>query len=69
MGGVSNIYLDVIEEETGEKPHVNMGVDGNKLADVMNNTAQVRYDRLYDRIFDNSELLSTFVNFSLEAGI
>ena len=36
-----------------------MGVNGNKLADVMNNTAQVKCDRLYDRIFDNSKLLST----------
>ncbi len=40
------------------------GIDGS-----MNNTAQVMYDRLYDRIFDNSKLLSTFVNFSLQAGI
>lgn len=55
---VMNIYLDVLEKETGSRPKIYMPDDSIELGKVMGNTTQIHYDRIYDRIFDNSKLQS-----------
>lgn len=54
---VLKIYLDAIEESTGNRPNVKWIKQSLKL----NNDKlkyQIIYDRLFDRVFDNSKLLS-----------
>ena len=55
---VLTVYLEVIEEITESRPRVYMPKDSDRLSAIIGNSMQVRYDRLYDRIFDNSKLLS-----------
>ena len=52
---VLEIYLEVIEERTGIRPKVLMPEDSAGLQKVWNG-AQIKYDRLYDRMLlqDNS---------------
>lgn len=55
---VLDIYLNVLEKEIGMQPKVYMPESSLGLTKVMGNTYQVRYDRLYNRVFDNTKLLS-----------
>jgi nucleoside-diphosphate-sugar epimerase len=69
---VLDIYLKVLENETGRKQKVYMPEDSMELSTEMNNTTQVVYDRLYDRVFDNTKLLSVVGNMefvSMEEGL
>lgn len=50
---VLNIYLDVLEEKLGKRPPVCMV---EKFPQIKRETYQVRYDRLFDRKFDNSKI-------------
>lgn len=52
---ILDIYLDVIEEKTGKRPSVRLLDNSNGLQQVWNDT-QIKYDRLYDRIFDNTKI-------------
>ena len=52
------IYLDVIERKTDHKAKIFMPDDSREIAEIMNNNYQIKYDRLYDRVFDNSKMLS-----------
>ncbi len=52
---ILEIYLEVIEERTGVQPKVLMTEDSVGLGRVWNE-AQIRYDRLYDRVFDGTKL-------------
>ena len=48
------VYLDVIEEKTGKRPKVLLT---DKWQHYMGGGAmQVKYDRLYNRVFDNSKI-------------
>ncbi len=49
-------YLDVIEEKTGNRPTVTYIRESERLAQLMGNTCQVKYDRLYDRVFDDGKI-------------
>ena len=55
---VAEVYRDVIEEQTGYRPKLYIPDTSDRLSAVMGNAAQIRYDRMYDRIFDNSKLTS-----------
>ncbi|WP_147566353.1 NAD-dependent epimerase/dehydratase family protein [Clostridium tyrobutyricum] len=52
---VLNIYLDTIEKVTQHRPQVIMPGDSKEIANVMRNEYQVKYDRLFNRVFDNSK--------------
>ncbi len=53
---VADIYCDVIEKRTGKKPVVCAMESSSFLWKVMNNEYQTKYDRMYNRIFDNSKM-------------
>ena len=53
---VLDIYLAVLEKE--RKPRVYTLDDSREFSNNIGNTYQVYYDRVYDRLFDNSKLIS-----------
>ena len=55
---VWNIYSKEIQQQTGKIPQIYSPENSSGLWKVMGNEYQVRYDRLFDRIFDNSKLIS-----------
>lgn len=52
---ILEIYLEVLEERTGIRPRVLFLEDSLGLQKVWNG-AQIKYDRLYDRMFDGTKL-------------
>ena len=53
---ILNLYLDIIENKTGKRPNVcwlDTSIDIGKIA---GNKYQIKYDRLYDRCFDNRKI-------------
>ena len=56
-GEILDFYCKKLEEITGKKPKVKMIKDSKGLQKVWN-PWQIRYDRLYDRTFDNSKIES-----------
>lgn len=48
------VYLDAIEEKTGKRPKVLLTDRWQYF--MGGNTMQVKYDRLYNRVFDNSKI-------------
>ncbi|MGN1318108.1 MAG: NAD-dependent epimerase/dehydratase family protein [Lachnospirales bacterium] len=54
---ILNIYLEVIEKNIGIRPKVKLIDNSNSLQKIWN-AAQIKYDRLYDRKFDNSKINS-----------
>lgn len=68
---ILNIYLNAIERFTGTRPKVKMIPSSLKLRNVTSQY-QVRYDRLYDRVFDNSKIMKIAPSlqfFSIEEGL
>lgn len=53
---ILNIYLDVLTDKLGSRPRVYMTEDAGLVAKVCKNEYQIRYDRLYDRRFDNRKI-------------
>ncbi len=51
---ILNLYLDAIEKYTGKRPKVKM-IDSTDSIISMLNQHQVKYDRLYNRVFDSSK--------------
>lgn len=49
---VLEIYLDILEKLTGNRPKVFYVDNANRIMKVLGNKYQVKYDRLFDRIFD-----------------
>lgn len=56
-GEILDFYCKKIEEKTGIRPKVKMVRDSKGLQTVWN-PWQIRYDRLYDRTFDNCKIES-----------
>ena len=54
-GEILDFYCDKIEEITGKRPKVNLVENSNGLMTVWNKW-QIRYDRLYDREFNNTKI-------------
>lgn len=54
-GEILNLYLDVIEDVTGQRPKVCLMENSNVLQKVLGGYA-IKYDRLYNRMFDNSKI-------------
>lgn len=52
---ILEIYLDVIEEKTAKRPKVKLIDNSLELQNVWN-PWQIKYDRMYDRIFDSSKI-------------
>lgn len=55
---VLEIYLDTLEEQLGKRSTVVYSDSPEWLRDIKKNYDVVRYDRLYDRRFDNTKLYS-----------
>ena len=55
---VAEVYRDVIEEQTGHRPELYTPDTSDRLTVIMGNAMQIRYDRTYDRVFDNTKLLT-----------
>ncbi|MDD7389300.1 MAG: epimerase [Lachnospiraceae bacterium] len=56
-GEILDFYCEKIEQKTGKKLKVKMIMDSKDLQKVWN-PWQIKYDRLYDRTFDNSKIES-----------
>lgn len=56
-GEILDFYCKKIEQKTGKRPKVKMIKDSTELQRVWN-PWQIRYDRLYNRTFDNSKIES-----------
>lgn len=61
---ILNLYVEVIEKETGKRPKVKL-ISEHPYINDQGKKYQVLYDRRYDRIFDNSKIeefidISTF---------
>ena len=56
---VAKVYRDVIEEQAGYRPELYRPDTSDRLSGIMGNATQIKYDRTYDRIFDNLKLIST----------
>jgi nucleoside-diphosphate-sugar epimerase len=54
---ILELYLNVIEMKTGKRPRVKILDNSLELQTVWNKW-QIRYDRLFDRTFDNSKIES-----------
>ena len=54
---ILEIYQDVFESKLGRRLNVWEPLNSNAIEVVMNNGYQILYDRMYDRIFDNTKLL------------
>ncbi len=52
---ILDFYCEVIEKKTGKRPKVKYVDDSQGLQKVWNRW-QIRYDRLYDRVFDNTKI-------------
>lgn len=56
---VAEVYKEVIEEKIGRGVEIYEPETSEGLSGIMGNTTQIKYDRMYDRLFDNSKLLTT----------
>ncbi len=54
---VASVYRESIEEFTGMHLELFAPEDSTELSAVLGNSTQIKYDRLYDRLFDNSKLM------------
>lgn len=54
-GEILEFYCNIIEEKTGKKIKVKIIEDSKELQKVWN-PWQIKYDRLYNRVFDNSKI-------------
>lgn len=54
---VAQIYCNTIEKFTGQTQGFYMPDTSECLSTVMGNAYQIKYDRTYDRIFDNTKLI------------
>lgn len=55
---VAEIYKDVLEEQTGQHMEIYEPETSDRLAKIMDNVPQIKYDRIYDRVFDSAKFLS-----------
>ncbi|MBQ6464338.1 MAG: epimerase [Pseudobutyrivibrio sp.] len=61
-GEILDFYCSVIEKKTGNRPKVLLVEDSEELQNYWN-PWQIKYDRLYNRIFDNSKIEDAIGNF------
>lgn len=70
---VLEIYTDVIETKLGMRPQIWMPETSGVIADAIGNKYQIRYDRMFDRVFDNRKMLELcgkdFTFTSMESGL
>lgn len=72
---VAEIYCDAIEKMTGNRPKIYISENGNTVSEIIGNIWQIKYDRKYDRVFDNSKIInacngnSVFYFISMETGL
>lgn len=59
---VLNIYTSSLESKLGIHPLIYKPCDSNEIANLLQNHAQIFYDRLYDRMFDNTKIMNLIGN-------
>lgn len=57
-GEILEFYCAKIEELTGKRPRVKLITDSGELQEIWGNKWQIKYDRLFDREFDNAKIES-----------
>lgn len=55
-GEVLELYLNILEKKRGFRPVVVDKVNISKMGSLLGRMAQIKYDRLYDRVFDGTKL-------------
>lgn len=63
---VLKLYIDTILDITGKKPKVVMLENSKIIGDICHNHYQIKYDRLFDRKFDNKKIVSFNKDISFE---
>ena len=53
---VAKIYMEVLEEKVGHSVDIYEPGTSTVMSDIMGNVLQIKYDRMYDRVFDNAKL-------------
>ncbi|HIT67892.1 MAG TPA: epimerase [Candidatus Merdisoma merdipullorum] len=53
---ILGIYLDVLEKKTGRKPKVCWVNDSTQFLKAVDNRYQIKYDRLFNRKFNNAKI-------------
>ncbi len=53
---VLKIYLDTLQKLTGNRPNILMIKNSDGIANILGNYYQIKYDRMYNRIFDSSKI-------------
>lgn len=53
---VAELYCDVLEKLLGKRPRILLLPDSQEFRRVFRNEYQVRYDRLFHRVFDSSKI-------------
>ncbi|CUN51861.1 NAD-dependent epimerase/dehydratase family protein [Mitsuokella jalaludinii] len=56
-GEVAELYCDVLETLLGRRPKIMLLPNSRKFCQVFCNEYQVKYDRLFHRVFDSSKIL------------
>ena len=57
---VAEIYKKVLEEKTDRNVEIYEPRTSEVLSGIMGNVLQIKYDRTYDRVFDNTKLISIY---------
>lgn len=57
---IAGIYKDILEDRTGHFVEIYEPESSKGLSGVMGNASQIKYDRTYDRVFDNSKLITVY---------
>lgn len=65
-GEIFDFYCKIIQKHTGKAPKIYMPEDSSGLQTVWNKW-QIKYDRLYNRRFDNTKIESVVGNFSYKS--
>lgn len=53
---ILSAYIDIIESETGNRPNIIYEEKSTEQTKVIGNEYQIKYDRIYNRKFDNSKI-------------
>lgn len=56
-GEILDFYLDIIELNSGKRPSVHWLNNAVELSRIIGNTYKFKYDRKYDRVFDNAKMM------------
>ena len=59
---ILDLYISIIIEKTGKNPKVYLSNDLKEIEELFEGGYNTKYDRLWDRVFDNKESMKYFPN-------